>query len=189
MSFRTVGYASMTFILVVPIILGTVIMRSPRTHDHISNTLRSGYTRTPLDNIEATDLDITLADLPRFSFAEWSPPRSAGDEIVSRPDAESDTKATEVMKITMRQFEYGLDVDAVELKVGVPVELTVVNDGDQVHGIWIPDFAISDDLRSGKTKVFEFTPEKTGRIRFSCNYNLCGTDEEHAKMAGSFIVS
>ncbi len=90
--------------------------------------------------------------------------------------------------VNLVEYEFGFDMDRIKVQAGVPVELSVTNEGDQVHGIWIPDLAIMDDIRSGKSKVFKFTPEKPGRFRFTCSYNLCGTEEEHAQMKGFIEV-
>jgi len=196
---RLVGYGGMAFALVTALVLSGIIARSPRTHDHISNTLSDSYVRTSLDEVGPANLEAILADLPEFSFPRATYPATVPSvhavDLAHMPD-EADIRAEpaitpdepEVQRVTIRQFEYNLDPDRIELEVGVPVELTVINEGDQVHGIWIPEFAISQDVRSGKSKVFAFTPDKTGRIRFTCSYNLCGTEEEHAKMAGFITV-
>jgi heme/copper-type cytochrome/quinol oxidase subunit 2 len=244
-----VGLGGLAFVVATSSLLGTVVLRSPHTHDHISASLSPGYGRTPLDSVEAVDLPAVLADLPDFTFPEAAPAvlasfrvaappapqaggvaHTTGDEhspaehgivdqeppIVTsgevsgtepRSGSNGEVGGTEpqavpeappvqqivpeeppVQQITFSQFEYGFDPARIELQVRVPVELTVANEGDQVHGIWIPDYAISDDIRSGKTKTFTFTPEETGRIRYTCSYNLCGTEDEHAQMKGFITV-
>lgn len=200
MFLRVVGLSGLAFVVVISLLLSTVIIRGPQTHDHIAATLRDSYDRTPLDSIEDSDLTTILADLPEFSFPAQpvlvaapgvSPingaAHTAGDEH-SEADHEAEAQQPQVRKLTLTQFEFGFDPSRVELQVGVPVELTVSNEGDQVHGIWIPEYAISADIRSGKSKTFLFTPEQSGRIRFTCSYNLCGTEEEHAKMSGFITV-
>jgi heme/copper-type cytochrome/quinol oxidase subunit 2 len=195
-----VGVSGLVFVVVTSSLLSAVIVRSPQTHDHIARSLRHDYARTPLDSVEAADLPAILADLPEFSFpdlvkvaAAQGPPaagetaHTAGDEHNLAEHATA-TQQLQMQTITLRQSEYGFDPDRVELQAGVPVELTVTNEGEQVHGIWVPDLAIMEDIRSGKTKVFTFTPEKAGRIPFTCSYNLCGTEEEHAQMKGFITV-
>ncbi|MEE8442159.1 MAG: cupredoxin domain-containing protein [Dehalococcoidia bacterium] len=200
MNLRLIGFGGVAFVVVTASLLSTIVLRDPQTHDHIAASLRAGYDRTPLDSVGATNLPAILVDLPDFSFP--APP-----VVAAAPTGESNSEAThiadeeqsdgeegipteepQVQKITLRQFEFGFGPERIELAVGVPVELTVMNEGDQVHGIWIPDFAISEDIRSGKTKVFTFTPEEAARFRFTCSYNLCGTDEEHAQMKGFITV-
>lgn len=200
MHLRMIGFGGMAFVVVTVSLLSAIVMCGPQTHDHIAASLRASYDRTPLDFVEASDLTTILVDLPEFSFPEpvqvvAVPPVPQAADMAHMPGDEHSpaehgivAQELQVQKITLRQFEFGFAPDRIELQVGVPVELTVVNEGDQVHGIWIPDFALSDDIRSGKTKVFTFIPEKTGRIRFTCSYNLCGTEEEHAQMKGFITV-
>lgn len=178
---RTVGFTLLIAIVATFTMLGAIVVRNPDTHDHISKTLRPSYDRTPLDLIGPADLGTITADLPPFKFPEAVALDAAG----SGNDAPG---AAEPVEIMLNTLEFAIDPSRVELQVGAPVELVVMNTGDQVHGIWIPDFGIKQDIRSGKTKKFTFTPERAGRVRFECSYNLCGTDEEHAQMTGYFMV-
>lgn len=200
MFLRAVGFSGLAFVVAVSSLLSAVIVRGPQTHDHIAASLRDSYDRTPLDPMNGSDLASILADLPDFSFPAQpvlvavpgvlpvdEAAHTIGDEH-DEADNEAAAQQPPTQKLTLTTSEFGFDPSRVELQVGVPVELTVLNDGDQVHGIWIPDYAISADIRSGKSKTFTFTPEQSGRIRFTCNYNLCGTEEEHAQMTGFITV-
>lgn len=180
---RSVGYILLIAVVATFLFLGAIVMRSPNTHDHIYPTLRPSYDRTPVGLIGPTDLDAITADLAPFKFPErqtvaLGATGPAGDAPV----------AAEPVQVMLNTLEYAIDPSRVELAAGTPVELTVMNEGSQVHGIWIPDFGIKQNIRSGKTKEFTFTPEQVGRVRFECSYNLCGTPEEHAQMTGYFTV-
>jgi heme/copper-type cytochrome/quinol oxidase subunit 2 len=183
-----VGFGGLAFVVVTALGLGTIIMRGPWTHDNIDPTLRESYARTPLDSVGEMDLVAVLKDLPEFSFpasSSFAAVSASGDSDEAAHTASEDA---EPQKVTLVESEYQFEPARIELKAGAPVELTLKNEGKQVHGLWIPDFAIMDDVRSGKSKTFTFIPEKPGRYRHTCSYNLCGTDEEHARMKGFITV-
>ncbi len=203
MFFRMVGFGGLAFVVATSSLLSAVIVRSPQTHDHIASSLSPEYIRTSLDSIGPADLTAIIADLPRFSFPE-PPQLVAASALFSASSAEGSGDQTapvngtvestaqqqpKVQEIAFDQFEFEFSQERIELKVGVPVKLTLTNQGDQVQGLWIPEFAIMADIRSGKNKEFTFIPEKSGRFRFTCSYNLCGTEEEHAQMKGYIIVT
>jgi heme/copper-type cytochrome/quinol oxidase subunit 2 len=205
---RIVPYGGLTFVVAAALMLGTIIARSPDTHGHLWHSLPAGYDRTPLDTIEPADLDAIEAELLPFTFptppAGGEQPAAAGpaepaDATGSADAAGSAPEGGEVQRITLIETEYAIAPDMGEmmtgmidegltLKLGVPVELTVTNEGKQTHGLWMADFGIYEDIRSGKTAVFKFTPDKPGRFRFTCSYSLCGSEEEHARMVGFLTV-
>ena len=199
---RVVPRAVLGFVVVAPLVLATVIARSPDTHGHTWQTFHPDYARTPLDTVGEADLDRTLADLAPFSFpapprpqvaasvADRAPAPAAmtgmpGMAAMARPAPAAEAA---VQKIALATSEYAIAPANLEVKAGVPVELTVTNEGKQVHGVWMPEFGIAQDIRPGKTQVFKFTPDKPGRFRYVCSYNLCGTDEQHARMVGFMTV-
>lgn len=174
--------------------LASVIVRNPDTHGHLWGSVPYAYHRTPVEEVPPADLDSIQAKLVPFSFP--TPPAAQNVAVKEMPAeghqgmaAEAQVDKSTVQKIVLKQTEYGFDIPEVRLTPGVPVELVVVNEGKQVHGIWVPDFAISQEIRSGKSRSFSFTPKTPGRIRFTCSYNLCGTDEEHARMVGYFVIA
>lgn len=182
MSSRIIGFVGMGFVALAALMLSVIIIRSPDTHHNLAPALRADYARSPTDSIEVAHLEDTLARLPEFTFPAPSPLTAADGDLAGSDHGE-------LHKITVRQFEFGYDPIQIELEAGASVELTVVNEGNQVHGIWIPELGISEDIRSGRSMTFTFVVEKAGRIRFGCNYSLCGSEEEHAQMDGEIVVS
>lgn len=191
-----VPYTGVTVIVSAALGLVTIVARSPDTHGHFWHSVPATYTRTQVGAIAPADLPAILANLPPFAFPAPNKPVAvvpqAGHSMANMGSAapaqsQAGTQA-DIQKITLTESEYGIEPARLTLKIGVPVELTVVNTGKQVHGIWIPEFGIAEDIRSGKTKVFRFTPDKPGRVRYVCSYSLCGTEEQHGKMVGFLTI-
>jgi len=191
-----VPYTGLTVIVSAALGLVTIVARSPDTHGHFWHSVPAAYTRTQVGAIDPADLPAILANLPPFAFpapnkAVAAAPQ-AGHNMANMgstaPAQREAGKQADIQKITLTEREYGIEPARLTLKVGVPVELTVVNQGKQVHGLWMPEFGIAEDIRSGKTKVFRFTPDKPGRFRYVCSYSLCGTEEQHGKMVGFLTI-
>jgi plastocyanin len=77
----------------------------------------------------------------------------------------------EVQRLTVVMKEFAFEPKVITLKRGVPVELTLVNEGARRH-----DFSIvgewsleSDVIASGEKQVLRFTPERAGRFRLVCS--------------------
>lgn len=191
MGARRFPYILLAAVVVAAVGLASVIVRNPDTHGHLWGSVPYAYHRTPVEEVPASDLKSVQAKLVPFSFPTPQSVQASG--MAGMPGMEDASQAAAgadtVQRVVLTQMEYGFDIPEVRLKPGVPVELVVVNVGKQVHGIWVPDFAISEEIRSGKTRTFKFTPKTAGRIRFTCSYNLCGTDEEHARMVGYFVIA
>lgn len=194
---RMVPLGGLVFVVAAALMLATIIARAPYTHGNLWRWLPSDYARTPVSVIGEVDLEAIVAELPPFEFPAPSGAQQAqktgnstggGHGEMGGMAAPVDSGPAEVQKVTLTQKEFGFTPDRLTLKVGVPVELTLKNEGEQVHGLWIPEFGISDEVRKGRSEVFKFTPEKPGRIRYVCSYNLCGTEEEHARMVGFVTV-
>jgi heme/copper-type cytochrome/quinol oxidase subunit 2 len=193
---QIVPYTGVTVIVSAALALVTIVARSPDTHGHFWHSVPATYTRTQVGAIAPADLPAILANLPPFGFPAPDKVGAAASHaghtmanMGSAAPAQSETgEQTDIQKITLTEREYGIEPTRLTLKMGVRVELTVVNHGKQVHGIWMPEFGIAEDIRSGKTKVFRFTPDKPGRFRYVCSYSLCGTEEQHGKMVGFLII-
>lgn len=190
---RMVPYGGLAFIVVAALTLATLIIRTPDTHGHLWRTLPADYDRTPVDDMAPADLQVVLADLPPFSFPKpekvAARVEEAGDKAADTGSAQVAAAEQEAQEAEIVQTEFAITPDRLTLKVGVPVEMTVKNEGKQVHGLWMPDFGIAEDIRSGRTEVFRFTPDKPGRFRYTCSYSLCGTEKQHAQMAGFLTVT
>ena len=189
---RIVPYGGLAFVVIASLLLMTIVLRSPDTHGHFWRVLPRDYTRTPVGDIGEADLRAILAELPPFAFP--APSRAAagapegGHDMAGMESSASAQSGADVQKMTLTESEYAIAPDRLTLKVGVPVELTVANAGKQAHGLWMPEFGIAQDIRSGKTQVFRFTPDTPGRFRYVCSYSLCGTEAEHGRMVGFLSV-
>lgn len=79
----------------------------------------------------------------------------------------------QVVNMAVNGFDYS--PDTFTLKKGVPVEWRI--DGKGAQGcakiISVPALGITEQLSSG-VKIVEFTPQKTGKIKFSCGMGMAG---------------
>ena len=68
----------------------------------------------------------------------------------------------------------GYTANVKKLKIGVPVELTLVTENTKgcTRAFTIPDYNISQVLPESGTKKVEFTPMKTGRLAFVCGMGM-----------------
>ena len=69
--------------------------------------------------------------------------------------------------------EYGYNPETVKLKVGIPAEIKLINDGARgcIQAFIIPDLNIRAILKSDSTTL-RFTPEKKGKIPFTCSMGM-----------------
>ena len=101
--------------------------------------------------------------------------------ILSKGIFVSGFESKTVQEITMEVSATGYSPNTFTLKQGVPVrwnievtELTGCNEE-----LLLQDYGIDVNLKEGKNQI-EFTPEKTGIIRWSCGMNM---------LRGSFLVT
>lgn len=80
------------------------------------------------------------------------------------------SNSTGYQQITMHIVQQGWQPDIFTVKKGIPVKWTII--ADQLtscnRGIKIPKLGISYTFNQGETKTFEFTPNETGSIPFTC---------------------
>ncbi len=84
--------------------------------------------------------------------------------------------------MTAKQWEFSPETITVDKGDTVRLNVTSV---DVEHGIAIPDFNVSENLRPGRTVVIEFVADKVGQFSFFCNV-YCGVD--HGAMRGTLVV-
>lgn len=84
------------------------------------------------------------------------------------------TVAGGVQDITIMVKNNGYAASATTIKRGVPVRLTLTTNNTQgcVRAFTIPDFNISKILPVTGTSTIEFTPQKTGRLAYSCSMGM-----------------
>lgn len=68
----------------------------------------------------------------------------------------------------------GYEPNYLKVKAGMPVKLNLVNNGSYscASGFSIPSLGIRKNVLPGETKSIEFTPEKPGKITFSCSMGM-----------------
>jgi heme/copper-type cytochrome/quinol oxidase subunit 2 len=77
-------------------------------------------------------------------------------------------------KIEMMVTPTGYTPNVIKVKKGVPVELNIINPGDNscFSTFMMPDFDLNNvNLKAGTTKL-TFTPDKEGKYTFSCGMNM-----------------
>lgn len=68
---------------------------------------------------------------------------------------------------------YGYNPETVKLKVDVPAEIKLVNDGARgcIRAFIVPDLDIRE-LLNGSSTTFKFTPKNKGKIPFTCSMGM-----------------
>lgn len=85
----------------------------------------------------------------------------------------------------------GIDPATLELSVGVPVDLTVTNDGASVHNLVIDGLDVAtDDLDAGASATATFTPLEAGDYVMYCSIGGDGPLGHRAQgMVGTVTVA
>lgn len=103
------------------------------------------------------------------------------------PENALEVKVTGQMWSWEFEYENGAESDNDEGLVvpqGRPVVLRMVSD-DTIHGFFIPDYRIKEDLMPGRVTYIWFNPIEKGEHVFTCT-EFCGT--EHSNMYGKVKV-
>ena len=80
--------------------------------------------------------------------------------------------------------DYGIVTTDLILPVGKQVDLQMTS-RDVIHGFWIPEFRVKQDLVPGRTTDLRITPTLIGDYKVRCSV-LCGT--KHANMVRNVSV-
>jgi len=96
-----------------------------------------------------------------------------------------------IVKVTARQwswsFEYP-DYNVTSTSLYLPVNkqiLLQMQSEDVIHGFWVPEFRVKQDVLPGTTKELRVTPTVIGQYKVRCSV-LCGTS--HALMEQPVVV-
>ncbi len=84
--------------------------------------------------------------------------------------------------ITLKQWSFSPSVITVKKDDLVTLKLRSV---DVAHGLALPDFNISANVKTGETKTVEFKADKIGAFNFVCSV-YCGVG--HGSMTGKLVV-
>ncbi len=99
--------------------------------------------------------------------------------------AASATAVPPVRKITLQAKKYDWIPASLQLKVGQPVELTLIS-LDVPHGISSRELGIPPtNFKKDQPAKIVFTPTETGTFRFKCS-KYCGGG--HRRMLGQVVV-
>jgi cytochrome c oxidase subunit 2 len=126
----------------------------------------------------------TLAPLAVVIFLAYIGAQSLG--VVRRIDP-SALKVKVIAAQWSWQFQYldyGIVSTELKLPVGQQIDLQMTS-RDVIHGFWIPEFRVKQDLLPGRTTDLRITPTMIGSYKVSCSV-LCGT--KHAYMEGKVNV-
>jgi len=76
--------------------------------------------------------------------------------------------------ITIAVTKDGFEPDRIEVKRGEPVRLSVTRKTDQTCAteLVIKDAKIRKELPLNKTVEIDFTPEKTGQLKYTCGMDM-----------------
>jgi cytochrome c oxidase subunit 2 len=92
-------------------------------------------------------------------------------------------QAPQVIKVSVKKFEYSVTQITVRKGVPVAIELTSL---DRQHGFSLPAFGMRGDVNPGEVTRIAFTPDKTGSFEYLCDI-FCG--EGHEDVTGTLIVT
>jgi cytochrome c oxidase subunit 2 len=76
------------------------------------------------------------------------------------------------------------EINALHVALNQPVRLVMASQ-DVIHGFFVPDFRLKQDVVPGRYVTLWFDPDRVGTYRFFCS-QFCGTD--HAEMGGAVSV-
>lgn len=96
--------------------------------------------------------------------------RTEKQEAPNTSSFSSDQVQTASLTLTDR----GYVPQTLTIKKGIPLELTVTNNEARgcIQGFVIPDLNIRKIVRLGDSAVISFTPQKTGKIGFTCSMGM-----------------
>jgi plastocyanin len=81
--------------------------------------------------------------------------------------------------------EFGYEPSTLNLKLGEPVNIVLVNEGSLPHDLDVPEVGFHIHAEGGETTTVGLTPDKTGEFPFICT--IAGHEE--AGMIGQMIVT
>ena len=96
-----------------------------------------------------------------------------------------------VVKVTARQWSWSFqypDYNITSSSLYLPVDKQVllqVTSLDVIHGFWVPEFRVKQDVVPGTIKELRVNPNRIGEYKVRCSV-ICGTS--HAKMEQPVIV-
>ena len=107
-------------------------------------------------------------------------PKVVEDKVAEKP--KKDLPSLVEFDITAKQWSF--EPGTIKVKQGDNVRMKVKS-VDVTHGIRLPEFGVSETLKSGKTVEINFLADKKGKFSFFCSVQ-CGSG--HGNMKGTLIV-
>ena len=118
------------------------------------------------------DQQVIMEEFKLLNYNEATKEASSKDVATARKE----------FVITLKQWSFNPSVITVKKDDMVTLKLRSV---DVTHGLALPDFNISVNVKARETKTVEFKADKTGTFDFVCGV-YCGVG--HAGMTGKLIV-
>lgn len=108
----------------------------------------------------------------------------SGKAVSNNPTSNSSSSGN-VKEFTMTAKAFQFTPSTITVNEGDTVILHITS-LDEMHGIAIPEFGVSQQLPPGEEKTVQFVADKKGSFRFFCNVP-CG--EGHKDMTGMIVVN
>ncbi len=114
---------------------------------------------------------------PAQLTAAATPPAArqpAGEQSLVKPSPSAQPKRAEVQAVTVTLTEKGYQPESFKLKQGVPARVTFVRKVEATCGseIVLADYNIKRELPFNQPVTVEFTPSKSGTIKFACGMDM-----------------
>ena len=100
---------------------------------------------------------------------------SVGTDKAERHEVLMDTASTDQLQVlSLFLTDQGYVPQRFVIKKGIPVELTLKNEEARgcIQSFVIPDLNIRKIVRLGESEKISFTPQKTGKIGFTCSMGM-----------------
>ncbi|HYN35349.1 MAG TPA: cupredoxin domain-containing protein [Actinomycetota bacterium] len=104
----------------------------------------------------------------------WGGPGTQGGSTI--PGAE---------EVVVKARDFGFSPPTVTVDAGTPVNITLVNEGDVVHDLTIPELDIQVVAAPEERASLGLTPDRAGEYRFECTV----PGHAEAGMVGRFVVA
>jgi sulfite exporter TauE/SafE len=104
----------------------------------------------------------------------WAVARMTPEQLAGVGGVLATVDAQGKQQVAIQVYSQGYKSSATTLKVGVPVQLSLVTNNTQgcTRAFTIPDMNVNKTLEATGTEVVEFTPTKTGRLAYACGMGM-----------------
>lgn len=109
-----------------------------------------------------------------FRLLGFNPSIKGAETAGTQVKAADTGRDQEIQKIKVTLTDRGYEPQRFVVKKGVPVQFTISNEGAGgcIQAFVIPDLNIRKIVRMGEWTTVNFTPQKTGKIGFTCSMGM-----------------